>query len=147
VLSQRFLAQLCEITFFLGAACLIVRSFFQRDHVSFDSILGAVCGYLFLGLGWAVCYAIIENFHPGSFDAGESLAKLREGPALLPQLLIYFSFVTLTTVGYGDITPLSPPARTFAWMEAITGQFYLAVIVAALVTLITAKHGQSKDRN
>jgi hypothetical protein len=53
--------------------------------------------------------------------------------------LTYFSFVTLTTVGYGDISPVSPAARTLAWVEAVTGQFYLAVIVAGLVSVLAAK--------
>ena len=54
-------------------------------------------------------------------------------------MLTYFSFVTLTTVGYGDISPVSPAARTLAWVEAVTGQFYLAVIVAGLVSVLVAK--------
>jgi hypothetical protein len=54
-------------------------------------------------------------------------------------VLTYFSFVTLTTVGYGDISPVSPATRTLSWVEAITGQFYLAVIVAGLMGLLAAK--------
>jgi len=54
-------------------------------------------------------------------------------------VLTYYSFVTLTTVGYGDISPVSPATRTLAWMEAITGQFYLAVIVAGLVSVLAAR--------
>jgi DNA-binding transcriptional LysR family regulator len=57
----------------------------------------------------------------------------------LPHVLTYFSFVTLATVGYGDISPVSPATRTLACMEAITGQFYLAVIVAGLVSVLVAK--------
>src|SRR6185369_2423038 len=146
-ISSLLLAQICEIVFFLGAAILIVRSLFGRREVSFDSILGAVCGYIFLGLGWAVCYSVIESFHPGSFALGPSIVRPSGDLPMLPQLLIYYSFITLTTVGYGDIIPVAPAARSLAWMEAITGQFYLAVIVAALVTLITAKHGQSNRGN
>jgi hypothetical protein len=145
--SFQLLAQVCEITFFLAAAAIIVRSLFSRNEVSFDSILGAVCGYLFLGLAWAVGYSIIEHFHPGSFKFGESVADFGDQTPLLPQLLVYYSFVTLSTVGYGDITPVSPPARTFAWMEAITGQFYVAVIVAGLVSLIVAKKPGSTAAN
>src|SRR5262249_39145117 len=142
--SALMLAQIFEIAFFLGAAVLIVKSLFNMDQVHFDSILGAVCGYLFLGLGWAVCYSLIETFHPGSFELGGSVAKLADRPRLLPHLLISSTLLPLTTVGYGDVNPFSPPARTFAWMEAIAGQFYLAVIVASLVSLIVANKGGPK---
>jgi len=77
-------------------------------------------------------FLTLEGFQPGSFLFGQArLSGLEKDPATL----VYFSFVTLSTVGYGDITPLSPPARSFAFMEAIIGQIYLAVLVARLVGL------------
>lgn len=132
-------AHCCEALFFLGAAGLIVRSLFHARALPGDSIFGAACGYLFLGLGFAVLYAVIEQGRPGSFDVSPTLAVPGEPPHLLPQVLTYYSFVTLTTVGYGDITPVSPTARTFAWMEAMSGQFYIAVVVAGLVSMIVTK--------
>jgi hypothetical protein len=136
--------QLCEMVFFFGAAGLVIKTLFNRLSVSFDSVMGAACGYLFVGLGWAVCYGLIERFQPQSFQLSESLAELGDRSQTLPHLLTYYSFVTLTTVGYGDITPLSPAARTLAWMEAITGQFYLGVIVAGLVSIIVANNSRTK---
>jgi hypothetical protein len=130
---------LSEVLFLFGAAVLIVKSLFSTPTLTFDSILGAVCGYLFLGLGWAVLYALIEGLRPGSFEISPKLVTGGEPAHPLPHVLSYFSFVTLTTVGYGDITPVSPATRTLAWLEAITGQFYLAVIVAGLVSLLAAK--------
>jgi voltage-gated potassium channel len=130
--------QLCEMVFFFGAAGLVVKALFNRLSISFDSVMGAACGYLFVGLGWAVCYAVIERFQPESFKLSESLSELGDRSQTLPHVLTYYSFVTLTTVGYGDVTPISPGARTLAWMEAITGQFYLGVIVAGLVSIIVA---------
>jgi len=130
---------LCEVLFLLGASVLIVKSLFSARTLTFDSILGAVCGYLFLGLAWAVLYALIEGFRPGSFEISPKLVTGGEVASPLPHVLTYYSFVTLTTVGYGDISPVSPATRTLAWMEAITGQFYLAVIVAGLVSLLAAK--------
>jgi hypothetical protein len=118
---------------------LIVKSLFSALTRTFDSILGAVCGYLFLGLGWAVLYALIEGFQPGSFEISPKLVTGGKHARPLPHVLTYFSCVTLTTVGYGDISPVSPATRTLSWMEAITGQFYLAVIVAGLVSLLAAK--------
>jgi hypothetical protein len=134
-----FVGHVCEVLFLFGAAGLIVRSLFSARSLTFDSIFGAVCGYLFLGLGWAVLYSLIESFQPGSFEISRSLVTAGGSSHPLPHVLTYFSFVTLTTVGYGDISPISPATRTCAWMEAVTGQFYLAVIVAGLVSLLVAK--------
>ena len=129
----------CEVLFLLGASVLIVKSLFSAPTLQFDSILGAVCGYLFLGLGWAVLYSLIEGFRPGSFEISRRLVTGGEVARPLPHVLTYYSFVTLTTVGYGDISPVSPATRTLSWIEAITGQFYLAVIVAGLVSVLAAK--------
>jgi hypothetical protein len=134
-----FVGHLCEMLFLFGAAALIVKSLFKARSFTFDSIFGAVCGYLFLGLGWAVLYSMIDSFHPGSFEISRSLVSDDEPSRPLPHVLTYYSFVTLTTVGYGDISPISPAARTCSWLEAITGQFYLAVIVAALVNMLVVK--------
>jgi voltage-gated potassium channel len=142
--SVHVVGQLCEMVFFFGAAGLVVKALFNRFSVTFDSVMGAACGYLFVGLGWAVCYALIERFQPQSFHLSEPLSELGHRSQTLPQLLTYYSFVTLTTVGYGDISPVSPAARTLAWMEAITGQFYLAVIVAGLISIIVANQSRKE---
>ena len=134
-----FAGHLCAVLFLLGASVLIVKALFSARTLKFDSILGAVCGYLFLGLGWAVLYSMIEDFRPGSLEISPKLVTGGEVARPLPHVLTYYSFVTLTTVGYGDISPVSPATRTLAWMEAITGQFYLAVIVAGLVSVLAAK--------
>jgi hypothetical protein len=134
-----FAGHLCAVLFLFGASVLIVKSLFNALTLTFDSILGAVCGYVFLGLGWAVLYGLIEGFQPGSFEISPKLVTGGELARPLPHVLTYFSFVTLTTVGYGDISPVSPATRTFSWIEAITGQFYLAVIVAGLVSLLAAR--------
>jgi hypothetical protein len=117
---------------------------FSNPALTFDSILGAVCGYLFLGLGWAVLYSMIEGHRPGSFEISPKLTTGSDPARPLPHVLTYYSFVTLTTVGYGDISPVSPATRTLAWVEAITGQFYLAVIVAGLVSVLVAR-GRRED--
>src|SRR5262249_55656768 len=130
-----FAGHLCAVLFLFGASALLVRSLVGARTLAFHNILGAVCGYLFLGLGWAVLYALIEGFRPGSFEISPKLVTGGEVARPLPCVLTYYSFVTLTTVGYGDINPVSPATRTLAWMEAVTGQFYLAVIVAGAVCL------------
>jgi hypothetical protein len=87
-------------------------------------------------------YSMIETFQPGSFQISQSLRISGEQPQLY--VLTYFSFVTLTTVGYGDVVPNSPTTCTFAWIEAITGQFYLAIIVAGLVSMLVTRTSQPK---
>jgi hypothetical protein len=138
--SLLFIGHLCGVLFLFGSAWLVVKSLFAAQTLTLDSIFGAVCGYLFLGLGWAMVFLMIETFRPGSFQVTGLLRSDCEPPQ--PFVLTYFSFVTLTTVGYGDVTPVSPTTRTLAWMEAMMGQFYLAIIVAGLVSKLVTKSGQ-----
>lgn len=107
------------------------------NDISANRIVGAICIYLLLGVMWSIVYAVVEYSRPGSFEGlTEALS-----PAWNPDW-IYFSFVTITTLGYGDITPLSQTARSLAFAEAIMGQFYIAVLVAGLVSAyISAKQG------
>jgi hypothetical protein len=118
--------------FFIFTACLLLGDVLRKGAVTADKIYGALCVYLLIGLTWGFMFLTLEGFQPGSFLVGQArLSGIEKDPATL----VYFSFVTLSTVGYGDITPLSPPARSFAFMEAIIGQIYLAVLVARLVGL------------
>ena len=84
----------------------------------------AVCIYLLLAYTWAALYAVMVNLYPGSFQLGTD----RQSD------LLYFSLVTLTTVGYGDVLPLSGEARMLAALEAVTGVLYIAITVAILVS-------------
>ena len=118
--------------FFAFTACLLLANVFRKGAVTADKIYGALCVYLLMGLTWGFMFLILEGFQPGSFLVGQARSS---GIGQDPPTLVYFSFVTLSTVGYGDITPLTPPARSFAFMEAIIGQIYLAVLVARLVGL------------
>ena len=97
-----------------------------------DRITGAVVLYLLIGLVWAVAYGILDKHLPSAFTgAGNGEG---EGDYGL-QRWVYFSFVTLTTVGYGDISPVARAARSLAMLEALIGQLYPAVILARLVSL------------
>jgi hypothetical protein len=133
------------VAFYFWAAALIVASLFRRRALSLDSVFGAICGYLLLGMAWGVLYSMLDTVWPGSFAVGDRLAEqVRAEHSRIP-LFTYYSFVTLTTVGYGDGTPLSTPARTCAWLEALTGQFYLAVLVAGLVGALLSKKSEASD--
>ena len=114
------------------------------SQASGGTLLGAVCGYLLLGIIWGLMYSAVEEASPGSFafpaDARAPQTRMDSG------VLNYFSFITLSTVGYGDVTPTWPLARTLAWLEAITGQFYLAVLVAGLVGAKVTQGMQNASR-
>ncbi len=113
-----------------------------------ERIFGALCAYIFVGVLFALLYAHLEYRDPtihaftASNDAIINSAASETG--LLP-IFTYYSFVTLTTLGYGDITPVSDAARTLAWMEALLGQLYLAVMVAGFVAGHISKGNQGNS--
>lgn len=127
------------VFFYLWAAAMIVASLFRRRVLSLDAVFGTVCGYLLLGMAWGVLYSMLDTAWPGSFQIADRLAAQIQVDDSRIHLFTYFSFITLMTVGYGDVTPISASARTCAWLEALTGQFYLAVLVAGLVGAFLAK--------
>ncbi len=122
-----FLADVLTVLFLLLIAMLILSHVLRAERVSKEKIFGALSVYLLLGVIWALLFIIVEFLMPGSFRYGQG--------ALTGAEMLYYSFVTLTTLGYGDITPLTPPARSLAMIEAVIGQLYIAVLVARLVGL------------
>ncbi len=123
------------IAFFAYMAGVIFRDLVRGNNITGDAICGAMCVYLMLGLVWAFGYLLIAHFVPGSFEvSGQFVAVTSPDDSReVFALLTYFSFVTLTTLGFGDISPVSEIARTACWLEAITGQLFLATFVAGLV--------------
>ena len=122
---------------FLGfTAVVVLRQTLGGATVTADTIAGAICFYLLLGVIWALIYALIELAHPGSFlDGGRPVGTATGGRRSLVPELLYLSLVTLSTLGYGDILPVTPQARMLAAIEAIIGPLYLAVLIARLVSL------------
>jgi hypothetical protein len=121
--------------FFAFTAIVILLHVFKERKITADVIIGAICVYFLIGLMWAFIFSVLEIFQPGSFHIEQSLGvRLSD--------FSYYSFVTLTTLGYGDITPLSPPARSLCLLEAITGQLYLAVMIAGLVGIYVSQSRQ-----
>jgi len=119
---------------------LVSRLFIVRS-VTLDTISAAICAYLLMGVAWAYAFAVVELQRPGSFSA----ALFQRAPGNLAPLLaslhsfIYYSFVCLTTTGFGDIAPVSEGARTLSVMESIVGQLYMAILIARLVSLEVAQ--------
>jgi hypothetical protein len=120
----------------------ILKDVLRRGQISADKIYGAICVYLLIGFAWTFGYGIIELLNRGSFsglaeiDANDHVGRIMQ--------LQYFSFATLTTLGFGDILPRAPVARTLATLEAVTGQIYLTVLIARLVGLHIV-HASSRD--
>jgi voltage-gated potassium channel len=106
----------------------------RRQRPVGDRIIGAICVYVLIGLAWAKMYEALDGIAPGSFRFPADTAWAT--PGLLRYS--YFSFVTLATLGYGDVSPVTVMAGTLAWLEAITGQLYVAITVARLVALSIA---------
>ncbi|MFZ5570237.1 MAG: potassium channel family protein [Thermodesulfobacteriota bacterium] len=129
------LANSLDLVFILLITGMILAQVFSSPTVTRETIAGAVCAYFFIGLMWADVYAILETLAPGSFS-GPGMEAGRFA-LLSPRARLshfgYFSFVTLSTLGYGDITPVTVPSRNLAVLEAILGQLYLAVLIARLV--------------
>lgn len=115
------------ILFFLmvSSAFVIVREIFSARKVTRDTIEGGVCVYLLIGIAWSYLYNLLLIIQPQAFNLNLS-SNLQDD-------LLYFSFLTLTTVGYGDILPVSPLARVCANLEAIVGILYPSIYIARLV--------------
>ena len=124
------------VLFLAFTGILIASDVFHEEKVTLDTISGAICIYLLVGLTWAELYSLIEFFEPGSFTIQKYLLQTSGyHPERQTPLFLYYSFVTLTTLGYGDITPVTPAARAFSYVEAIIGQIFVAVMIARLVGL------------
>jgi hypothetical protein len=129
---------LLQAVFYAFAVALILRNIFQAAAITRDDILGTVCGYLLAANVWGSVYIATAILVPGSFAISHDLNDVTSDQGRTA-LFSYFSVVTLTTMGYGDITPVRPPADVLAMLEAIFGQFYIAVVVAQLVGLRLAQ--------
>ena len=137
-----------SLLFFTFIAGTLLRHAFRAERVTFDKICAALCSYLLLGLIFAILYSLLEFLDPGTFLAGGAVIAQGDPAAFQGAGLgqaIYFSFTTLTTLGYGDITGATPVARNLSVLEAIFGQIYLVVLVARLVGM-ELSHSSSKDR-
>jgi hypothetical protein len=120
--------------FLIYTVTVVLFRVLSADTVTVDTISGALCAYLLLGVIWATMYALLYSVSPGAFSLADAIGPgevLSEPPM---HLFLYFSFITQTTVGYGDIEPANALARSLAVLQAIIGQFYLAVLVARLVS-------------
>lgn len=116
------------LVFYLGIFTSIVRQIIFTGSIDTNKVVGSVALFLLLGLMWALLYLLVLEFAPESFT-GITQKPWSDNFSQVT----YFSFVTLTTLGYGDISPISPVAQVIVYLEAIAGVFYMAIVVASLV--------------
>lgn len=136
------LSRTLNLVFYLYTTLTVLTFILTAERVTADILYGAVCVYLMMGMTWMIAYYHLEQTYPGSFlIAGEG------APGRIHQIsdLLYYSFVTLTTLGYGDILPLTSRARSLAFIEATAGALYLAILIARLVSLYTTAEHNSRD--
>jgi hypothetical protein len=127
---------LLGVLFLALVVVAILAHVFKSMRITRETIAGAVCAYLLIGAMWAHVFSVIENVSPNSFADNSIEAYAASGPEPMrnrADRFTYFSFVTLTTLGYGDITPMTRAAKNLAALEAIFGQLYLAILIARLV--------------
>jgi hypothetical protein len=134
VLSSGVTFAFCMLTMIIA-----LRQVVLERVVNTNRLAGAVSVYLLMGLNWAIVFQFLALANPGAFTGLEGSSDR----SFLN--LLYYSFVTLTTLGYGDIAPLSPVARALAYLEAVSGVMYVAILVASLVGSFSAGPSQKES--
>ena len=123
----------------LAAIGTILRHIITARRISQDIIFGSIAVYLLAGVAWAFCFAFINDLMPGQVIETVGDVVSRESRAAMFPEFTYFSFITLTSVGYGDLTPIGAPARALAIVEGIFGQLYTAILIGKLVGMKVAQ--------
>lgn len=130
-------AHVCLAAFLVFVIVAILRFIFGRREIEPDTIAGSIVVFLLMAVMWSLVYRAIDIVDPGSFSLNNRLTPLA------PEDFRYFSLITITTVGYGDIAPVGPIARAFAMLEAVIGQMYLVILVSWLVGMYVSRRSSN----
>jgi voltage-gated potassium channel Kch len=125
-----------NVIFFLVIVGTLIKQIATAREVTAGVILGSIAGYLLLGIIYSIFVTVIIQNDPGAYSAQ---ANVTPGEGLNASMPMYFSYVTLASLGYGDIVPLKPYTRSLSTFIAVSGQFYIAIIVALLVGKFSAQ--------
>lgn len=120
----------------------LLNYIFKTKHVTFNILFAAVCVYLLLGFAWSIGYAIVELNNPGSFAGiavGKTFVDIEEALVHYLTHFLYFSYITITTLGYGNIHPLTTIGNALAATEALVGQLYIALLIGRLLGMHIAE--------
>lgn len=136
VAAARIAADLLGVTLLAFTTLVLLNTLVRARSVELDTIVGGICVYLLVGVCYALVFRLVIDLDPGAIErGGVALAVSTTDGSALPAQLLYFSLITLTTVGYGDIMPRSELAQMLCASEAIMGQLYLAIFIARLMAL------------
>ena len=137
---NRVLQDAMTMAFLLWVLVVVLREVFRASTTELDAVIGALCGFVLILTVFMRLHGLIEALEPGSYQTnGPPLSAGSD--VMLVATFQYFSTITLTTVGFGDIVPVTPAARLATGLEAIVGQLYLAVVIATLVGRVAARRG------
>ena len=129
------IASLCfTILFLYICTASILYNVVLRARVTLETLRGVICAYFMIAFAFAFLYLLIEFIYPGSFHLNHSSENYIIHSAYLSQMF-YFSFTTLLTIGFGDITPITDFSQSFVVLEGVIGQFYIAILVAKIVSV------------
>lgn len=134
-------ALVAMILFNTYVTVVLLRSLLRKLEIDTEIIYGTVAVYFLIGISYAMLHAIIELLHPGAYSFSSSFVPGTSDPFAE---IVYFSMVTLTTLGFGDVTPTIAVAKTLTYMEAATGVLYLAVIISRFVGVYVAQEMERK---
>ena len=134
--SIRVISELLSFLLLGFTTLVMFNSLIRTNQVSQDTIIGGICVYLLVGLCFAMVFIFMSDLNPNALlQSDQPIVRSASDPSAHATVLLYFSFVTLTTLGYGDVMPQGNMARMFAVAEALIGQLYLVVFLARLVAL------------
>jgi hypothetical protein len=127
------IGRICGVLYIAFTIYHILRHIFREQEVTKDTIAGAASVYMLFALMWTFIYGVLELLQPGSFAISTAHTQGNQN------IFLYYSFVTITTLGYGDITPVTNISTSLAVLEAVVGQLYLVVLVSWLVGMYVSK--------
>jgi voltage-gated potassium channel Kch len=125
---------ICTVLFMFVSVGSILYDVVLRAHVTLETLRGVICAYFMVAFAFAYVYYLIESIFPGTFQFAQGEIPLASFTYYISEML-YFSFVTLLTIGYGDIVAIKDVGQTATVLEGVIGQFYVAILVARLVSV------------
>ena len=130
------------LLFYMFTTGIAFRTLLTGERIDLNTLMGSICVYILVGISWTILYFFESVIHLGAFNGVNLTSTKQQFTDLL-----YYSFVTLSTLGYGDITPMTPIARTLAYIEALFGQFYIAILVASFVGIHISRGQKQTDES